>query len=64
MVKDLFNGMITEMVTILIACTNVAGKDGKIYAFRLLDFEGEAAENTIRSKTDCKEHKIEKTKGR
>ncbi|XP_045201546.2 GTPase-activating Rap/Ran-GAP domain-like protein 3 isoform X4 [Mercenaria mercenaria] len=39
------------------------GKDGKIYAFRLLDFEGEAAENIIRSKVDCRDHKIEKTKG-
>lgn len=40
-----------------------AGKDGKIYVFRLLDFEGETADSLVRSKPDCKEHKIEKTKG-
>ena len=52
---------------LLIICDTlriIVGKDGKIYAFRLLDFEGEAAEHTIRSKTDCREHKIEKTKGK
>lgn len=39
------------------------GKDGKIYVFRLLDFEGESNENMVRCKIDCKDHKIEKTKG-
>lgn len=39
------------------------GKDGKVFVFRLMDFEGEDSESIVRSKADCKEHKIEKTKG-
>ncbi|KAK3087392.1 hypothetical protein FSP39_005300 [Pinctada imbricata] len=39
------------------------GKDGKIHVFRLTDFEGESNENVIRSKIDCREHKIEGTRG-
>ena len=40
------------------------GKDGKVYVFRLLDFEGESNESLVRTKVDCKDHKIEKTKGK
>ncbi|XP_052215441.1 GTPase-activating Rap/Ran-GAP domain-like protein 3 isoform X2 [Dreissena polymorpha] len=39
------------------------GKDGKICVFRLIDFEAESSEVCARTKTDCREHKIEKTKG-
>ncbi|XP_070176881.1 GTPase-activating Rap/Ran-GAP domain-like protein 3 [Littorina saxatilis] len=39
------------------------GKDGKIYVFRLSDFEGESAENLTRTRSDCREYKLEKTKG-
>ncbi|XP_052788627.1 GTPase-activating Rap/Ran-GAP domain-like protein 3 [Mya arenaria] len=39
------------------------GKDGKVCVFRLLDFEGEASEGQVLSRADCKEHKMEKTKG-
>lgn len=38
------------------------GKDGKIYVFRLSDFEKEPAEEA-RSKHDIKEHRLERTKG-
>ena len=39
------------------------GKDGKIAVFQLADFEGEINENLIRGRAECKEHKIDKTKG-
>ncbi|XP_074653894.1 GTPase-activating Rap/Ran-GAP domain-like protein 3 isoform X3 [Tubulanus polymorphus] len=39
------------------------GKDCKVHVFRLTDFEGEMYEDCVRSKPDCKEHKIEKTRG-
>ncbi|XP_055959069.1 GTPase-activating Rap/Ran-GAP domain-like protein 3 [Patella vulgata] len=38
------------------------GKDGKIYVFRLSDFEGEESE-VPRSKSDCREHRLERAKG-
>ena len=31
--------------------------------FRLTDFEGEEQEGVVFNKSDCKEHKLEKTKG-
>ncbi|KAJ8300873.1 hypothetical protein KUTeg_022392 [Tegillarca granosa] len=39
------------------------GKDSKIHVFRLTDFEGEYNETIVRTKTECREHKLEKTKG-
>ncbi|XP_076454839.1 GTPase-activating Rap/Ran-GAP domain-like protein 3 [Babylonia areolata] len=39
------------------------GKEGKIYVFRLNDFEGEVAEAVTRSRADCKDHRLERTKG-
>ena len=41
-----------------------AGKDSRIHVFRLIDFEGEQMESSIRSKNDIKDHKIERTKGK
>ncbi|ESP05020.1 hypothetical protein LOTGIDRAFT_109410, partial [Lottia gigantea] len=38
------------------------GKDGKINVFRLSDFEGELAD-VARTKTDCREHRLERAKG-
>lgn len=40
-----------------------AGKDGKVNVFRLIDFEGEAAETVTRTRADCREHRLERTKG-
>ncbi|XP_030853506.1 GTPase-activating Rap/Ran-GAP domain-like protein 3 [Strongylocentrotus purpuratus] len=39
------------------------GKDGRIYVFRLSDFEGQENESLIRTKSDCRNHKIERSKG-
>ncbi|KAL5011298.1 hypothetical protein ScPMuIL_009849 [Solemya velum] len=39
------------------------GKDGRVNVFRLCDIEGENNEGVIKSRADCKEHKIERTKG-
>ncbi|XP_071802131.1 GTPase-activating Rap/Ran-GAP domain-like protein 3 isoform X2 [Asterias amurensis] len=39
------------------------GKESRVYVFRLTDFEGEPNELTVRAKTDCKDHKLERTKG-
>ncbi|XP_071495920.1 GTPase-activating Rap/Ran-GAP domain-like protein 3 isoform X1 [Diadema antillarum] len=39
------------------------GKDGRIYVFRLSDFEGEENEGMVRTKNDCRNHKIERSKG-
>ncbi|XP_046368417.1 GTPase-activating Rap/Ran-GAP domain-like protein 3 isoform X2 [Haliotis rufescens] len=39
------------------------GKDGKINVFRLTDFEGEQNESITRTKSECREHKLERTKG-
>ncbi|KAL8625828.1 hypothetical protein ACOMHN_012420 [Nucella lapillus] len=39
------------------------GKEGKINVFRLSDFEGEVAEAVTRSRADCREHRLERTKG-
>ncbi|PVD22442.1 hypothetical protein C0Q70_18255 [Pomacea canaliculata] len=39
------------------------GKDGKVNVFRLIDFEGEAAETVTRTRADCREHRLERTKG-
>lgn len=40
------------------------GKDGKIYVFRLSDFEQEPNEGSQpKSKHDLKEHRLERTKG-
>ncbi|XP_006818781.1 GTPase-activating Rap/Ran-GAP domain-like protein 3 [Saccoglossus kowalevskii] len=39
------------------------GKDCKVYVFRLSDFEGEQNEYVLRTKTDCKDHKLERTRG-
>ncbi|KAK3611810.1 hypothetical protein CHS0354_040479 [Potamilus streckersoni] len=53
---------IVETHGILILRTD-KGKDGRIYVFKLLDFEGEAHENIVRTKADCKDHRLEKAKG-
>ena len=42
----------------------LTGKDGKVHVFRLTDFEGEANESIIRTKNECKEHKLDKTRGK
>ena len=34
-----------------------------MHVFRLIDFEGEANESIIRTKVECRDHKLEKTKG-
>ncbi|XP_070532264.1 GTPase-activating Rap/Ran-GAP domain-like protein 3 isoform X3 [Ptychodera flava] len=39
------------------------GKECKVYVFRLSDFEGEHNEYVLRTKTDCKDHKLERTRG-
>ncbi|XP_076091518.1 GTPase-activating Rap/Ran-GAP domain-like protein 3 isoform X2 [Mytilus galloprovincialis] len=39
------------------------GRDGKVAVFRLTDFEGEKNETFVRGRIDCRDHKIEKTKG-
>ncbi|XP_076436139.1 GTPase-activating Rap/Ran-GAP domain-like protein 3 [Babylonia areolata] len=39
------------------------GKEGKVYVFRLNDFEGEAAEMVTRSRQDCRDHRLDRTKG-
>jgi hypothetical protein len=39
------------------------GKDGKMNVFRLTDFEGEAYEYVTRTRTDCREHRLERAKG-
>lgn len=39
------------------------GKDSRVHAFRLTDFEGESNEEIIRNKNDAKERKLEGTKG-
>ena len=39
------------------------GKDSKINVIRLADFEGEQNEMTARTKSDLKDHKLERTKG-
>ncbi|XP_071821596.1 GTPase-activating Rap/Ran-GAP domain-like protein 3 isoform X4 [Apostichopus japonicus] len=39
------------------------GKEGRIYVFRLSDFEGEEQTDHIRTRSDCKDHKLEKTRG-
>ncbi|CAD5123259.1 DgyrCDS11618 [Dimorphilus gyrociliatus] len=39
------------------------GKDSRIHAFRLTDFEGESNEEIIRNKSDIKERKLEGSKG-
>ena len=41
-----------------------SGKDSRIHVFRLTDFEGEEHEENILSKIECKDHKLEKTKGK
>ena len=35
-----------------------------MHVFRLTDFEGEQNEDIIRSKVECKDHKIERAKGK
>ena len=40
------------------------GKDSRVHVFRLTDFEGEQNEDIVRTKHDCKEHKLERTKGK
>ena len=47
-----------------ILMTLFSGKDGKLYVFRLTDFEGEQNEDVVRNKQDCREHKIDKAKGK
>ncbi|KFM72712.1 GTPase-activating Rap/Ran-GAP domain-like protein 3, partial [Stegodyphus mimosarum] len=39
------------------------GRDSRIHVFRLSDFEGEHNESVVRSKSDVRDHKIERTKG-
>ncbi|XP_036368697.1 GTPase-activating Rap/Ran-GAP domain-like protein 3 isoform X2 [Octopus sinensis] len=39
------------------------GKDGKVYVFRLSDFEGVENEFVVKSKSDCKDNRLEGTKG-
>ncbi|KAI0231031.1 GTPase-activating Rap/Ran-GAP domain-like protein 3 [Lamellibrachia satsuma] len=39
------------------------GKESRVCMFRLTDFEGEEQESVVLNKSDCKEHKLEKTKG-
>ncbi|XP_038046495.1 GTPase-activating Rap/Ran-GAP domain-like protein 3 isoform X2 [Patiria miniata] len=39
------------------------GKESRVYVFRLTDFEGEPNELIVRTKNDCKDHKLERTKG-
>lgn len=39
------------------------GKEGRVYVFRLSDFEGEEQNEHVRTKADCKDHKLEKTRG-
>ncbi|XP_022084284.1 GTPase-activating Rap/Ran-GAP domain-like protein 3 isoform X2 [Acanthaster planci] len=39
------------------------GKESRVYVFRLTDFEGEPNELVVRTKNDCKDHKLERTKG-
>lgn len=39
------------------------GKEGKIYVYRLNDFEGEVLDKVTRGKAECRENRIEKTKG-
>ncbi|XP_077987218.1 GTPase-activating Rap/Ran-GAP domain-like protein 3 [Glandiceps talaboti] len=39
------------------------GKDCKVYVYRLSDFEGEQNEYVLRTKGDCKDHKLERTRG-
>ncbi|PIK60818.1 putative GTPase-activating Rap/Ran-GAP domain-like protein 3 [Apostichopus japonicus] len=41
----------------------IEGKEGRIYVFRLSDFEGEEQTDHIRTRSDCKDHKLEKTRG-
>ncbi len=40
-----------------------SGKESRVYVFRLADFEGEQNEHIVRTKNDCKDHKLERTKG-
>lgn len=43
---------------------SLAGKEGRVYVFRLSDFEGEEQNEHVRTKADCKDHKLEKTRGK
>ncbi|XP_015903214.1 GTPase-activating Rap/Ran-GAP domain-like protein 3 isoform X3 [Parasteatoda tepidariorum] len=39
------------------------GRDSRIHVFRLSDFEGEQNESLVRTKSDIRDHKIERSKG-
>ncbi|CAH1785534.1 unnamed protein product [Owenia fusiformis] len=39
------------------------GREGRINVFRLTEFEGEQNDNLVRTKADCKDHKMERSKG-
>ncbi|XP_066294167.1 GTPase-activating Rap/Ran-GAP domain-like protein 3 isoform X3 [Branchiostoma lanceolatum] len=39
------------------------GKECKVHVFRLSDFEGGYNEALVRTKADCKDHRLERTKG-
>lgn len=41
----------------------ITGKESKIYVYRLNDFEGEILDQVTRGKAECRENRIEKTKG-
>ena len=41
----------------------LTGRDGKVVVFRLTDFEGANNDEIVRGRTDCRDHKLEKTKG-
>lgn len=39
------------------------GRDGKVVVFRLTDFEGVNNDEIVRGRAECRDHKLEKTKG-
>ena len=41
----------------------LTGKEGWVHVFHLQDFEGEKNEDYVRTKGDCKDHRLEQTKG-
>lgn len=47
----------------LLVLRSEKGKDSKIHVFRLLDFEGEYNEHTVRTRLDCRDHRLDRTKG-
>ncbi|XP_021348641.1 GTPase-activating Rap/Ran-GAP domain-like protein 3, partial [Mizuhopecten yessoensis] len=47
----------------LLVLRSEKGKDSKVHVFRLLDFEGEYNEHTVRTRLDCRDHRLDKTKG-